>query len=680
MAISGGVDSMALAFLCARLRSFEPRLRVSDHPVSRFRAVIVDHGLRDGSTAEAEAVRAAVQAMGHIATVCAVNWKRYFRRWGLGNISPNSLSNVESLARKLRYRTLASELLSVKTGSLLLAHHADDQYETALMRLVSGHGVRGLRGMRPANDIPECYDMYNVYQSGFLDDQMSKYPLYNMIPTKRHRKYARAELQHEMDPEVLERELAAGLPTLDEDLDEPLRRSRAAPPLAPLDTEDGGIMIYRPLLEFSKERLVATCVENKVPWFEDHTNRDPTLTLRNALRHLYQNHELPIALQKPAILQLVARCVKRTAAEDAEADRLLSRTVIRQFVTNTGTMVVQIPQLRPCSRRSGSIYSAASIRRRREHYRTIAALLIQKLLGFVTPETQTTPISGLQTVVTRLVPTLQEEGGSSSAEPPKAFTICSVLFAPVTIKESNVIHWHLSRAPYPSRNHAELPVNWFRSLPRGARRGVRVSKWKWPEWSKWRQFDGRFWVRVRNRLPYGIALVPLQREHAKAFREALPDDASRDQLSALLRRHAPGKVRFTLPALCAVGIKDSDFKPLKWPGGEETRDDDVLEIAGDEDAGEDDIAEELEWWEEEKFFGPWDETNFQRLRVLALPTLGVHIAGLERWLQWEVRYRKVGAVLAQRDELRSAWIRKVDKTSRTDDRHRIRRRNGQRAM
>src|SRR3569833_1168739 len=510
MAISGGVDSMALAFLCARLRSFEPRLRVSDHPVSRFRAVIVDHGLRDGSTAEAEAVRAAVQAMGHIATVCAVNWKRYFRRWGLGNISPNSLSNVESLARKLRYRTLASELLSVKTGSLLLAHHADDQYETALMRLVSGHGVRGLRGMRPANDIPESYDMYNVYQSGFLDDQMYKYPLYNMIPTKRHRKYARAELQHEMDPEVLERELAAGLPTLDEDLDEPLRRSRAAPPLAPLDTEDGGIMIYRPLLEFSKERLVATCVENKVPWFEDHTNRDPTLTLRNALRHLYQNHELPIALQKPAILQLVARCVKRTAAEDAEADRLLSRTVIRQFVTNTGTMVVQIPQLRPCSRRSGSIYSAASIRRRREHYRTIAALLIQKLLGFVTPETQTTPISGLQTVVTRLVPTLQEEGGSSSAEPPKAYTICSVLFAPVTIKESNVIHRHLSRAPYPSRNHAELPVNWFRSLPRGARRGVRVSKWKWPEWSKWRQFDGRFWVRVRIRLPFVFALVPLQ--------------------------------------------------------------------------------------------------------------------------------------------------------------------------
>ena len=47
LAISGGVDSMALALLCSRLRHYEP---------SKLScvALIVDHKAREGSTAEAE--------------------------------------------------------------------------------------------------------------------------------------------------------------------------------------------------------------------------------------------------------------------------------------------------------------------------------------------------------------------------------------------------------------------------------------------------------------------------------------------------------------------------------------------------------------------------------------------------------------------------------------------------
>ncbi len=49
MAISGGVDSMALASLCAKVMHQE-----STH--WQFRAFVVDHGARPGSEEEAQAV------------------------------------------------------------------------------------------------------------------------------------------------------------------------------------------------------------------------------------------------------------------------------------------------------------------------------------------------------------------------------------------------------------------------------------------------------------------------------------------------------------------------------------------------------------------------------------------------------------------------------------------------
>ncbi len=173
---------------------------------------------------------------------------------------PSSLSNMESVARTLRYRRLGNALANERIVSLLLAHHEDDQYETVLMRLLSGHGPRGLRGMRRANDIPECFDMHGVYQSGFLDDQQMRHPYYLMVPTKRQKKDVRNELKHEIDAAVFARELAEGFSGEVDPfyLDEPAggygKGSRMAPRLAPLDIEDGGVAIYRPLLGFTLRR------------------------------------------------------------------------------------------------------------------------------------------------------------------------------------------------------------------------------------------------------------------------------------------------------------------------------------------------------------------------------------------------------------------------------------------
>jgi tRNA(Ile)-lysidine synthase len=75
LAISGGVDSMALAALCSQLQDLSHSHHQSatkGQPLERgslrhltFQAFIVDHGLRSGSDTEAEAVSNILKGRGN---------------------------------------------------------------------------------------------------------------------------------------------------------------------------------------------------------------------------------------------------------------------------------------------------------------------------------------------------------------------------------------------------------------------------------------------------------------------------------------------------------------------------------------------------------------------------------------------------------------------------------------
>lgn len=123
VAFSGGADSLALLAL---LGLVPRRLRPS------FEAVHVDHGLRPDSAADARSAAALAAALGVPCRIVAMDAR------GKGGL--------EAVARRGRYEALAE----AATGrTILTAHTADDQAETALYRLSKGTGIRGLAGIRP---------------------------------------------------------------------------------------------------------------------------------------------------------------------------------------------------------------------------------------------------------------------------------------------------------------------------------------------------------------------------------------------------------------------------------------------------------------------------------------------------------------------------------------------------
>lgn len=129
IAVSGGPDSMALLWL-ARQWSLAGG--------STIVAATVDHGLRPEAAEEAALVGGWCREAGIDHQVL---------RWA----APYPKTRVQELAREARYRLLAEAARQCGAGAMATAHHADDQAETILFRLLGGSGVAGLRGMQTVN-------------------------------------------------------------------------------------------------------------------------------------------------------------------------------------------------------------------------------------------------------------------------------------------------------------------------------------------------------------------------------------------------------------------------------------------------------------------------------------------------------------------------------------------------
>jgi tRNA(Ile)-lysidine synthase len=129
IAVSGGPDSIALLLLAA---AAFPGI---------VSAATVDHGLRPEAADEARFVARLCASLGIPHRI-------------LGADVDTGRASVQRAAREARYRSLQDWLAEAGIGCLATAHHADDQAETLLMRLLRGAGVGGLSGVRARTCVP----------------------------------------------------------------------------------------------------------------------------------------------------------------------------------------------------------------------------------------------------------------------------------------------------------------------------------------------------------------------------------------------------------------------------------------------------------------------------------------------------------------------------------------------
>jgi tRNA(Ile)-lysidine synthase len=188
--VSGGADSVALLHVLLELRG-ELRIVVS--------AAHLNHRIRGAEADRDEAfVRELCRRLG-VKLVCE-------RAKSLDA----SMPNLEERAREARLEFLQRTAAKTRADYIALAHHADDQAETVLMRLLRGAGVAGLAAMsdeaggkiiRPMLSVTrkEIRRYIRKHKIEFVEDSTNTSPA-----------ILRNRIRHELLP-ILEREYAPGL-------------------------------------------------------------------------------------------------------------------------------------------------------------------------------------------------------------------------------------------------------------------------------------------------------------------------------------------------------------------------------------------------------------------------------------------------------------------------------------
>ncbi|KAJ5468902.1 hypothetical protein N7475_006654 [Penicillium sp. IBT 31633x] len=575
IAVSGGADSMALAYLCKQLEcSSDVAGAIS------VTAFVVDHRARPESTLEAQKVAGWLRDMDIKTQILSLDWSGIASNKDQLSLSNSGASNAmpsafETHARRLRFQALGIACHEFKLETLLLGHHQDDNVETTIWRLSAGANGLGLGGIPEVARIPECHGLFGASESWSTTSIRTK-P--DTMP------HARVRFNDRNHGIITFPDSKAG--SIKKEADEPhfdlTSDVRIASP---------GIFICRPLLSFTKSSLVETCHKNNVPYVSDPTNFDPTLTPRNAIRSLRTSNSLPRALESESILSLIRSSQDLLQRSTDLSDILLSSQCrILDFNPKAGSAVIQFQNPTPASIDPQLATLSPS------QIRQIQTIVLRRITELVSPFPDSHfSLRNYESLVPNVFPIPDSPLHKSTTapndqgtRPPQAFTLAGVLFQRLAseasaVAKSNDPHisgdniWLLSRQPFMRDRD---PVTKIDVSPNG-------------NFTPWILWDNRYWMRLRltpsdpgrdpselgNRLSkVALTIRPFHKLDIERIRRdtvnARPQGQKKDSaanrkqhgtfehIKALLSAEAPSQLRFTLPVISREGTNSRPGKPL----------------------------------------------------------------------------------------------------------------------
>lgn len=183
--VSGGPDSVCLLHILAS--HFKDKFRV------KISAAYIDHGLRP------EDIPREIEFCKKLCETLSVSF--YTLPINVKDFAKSQKMNLQEAARLLRYDALDQISVSIKANKIAVAHNADDQAETVLMRLLRGAGPAGLSGIPPVRKkiIRPLIEVERAEIERYLRENSLSYIV---DPSNESLKYMRNRIRYELMPIV----------------------------------------------------------------------------------------------------------------------------------------------------------------------------------------------------------------------------------------------------------------------------------------------------------------------------------------------------------------------------------------------------------------------------------------------------------------------------------------------
>ncbi len=188
VAVSGGNDSMALLHILNSISTMLDRSIVVCHFNHQLRGTESD---RDEEYVRSFAIRVGLQY-----ETSTLDVKKFALEHRISE---------ENAARRCRYAFFKSVALKYRTTDVVLAHHADDQMETVLWRLMRGAGTDGLSGMQfivIRDDIHYIRPLLTVTKQQLVDYCMEKEIIPQFDSSNENEKYTRNAIRKKLVPMI----------------------------------------------------------------------------------------------------------------------------------------------------------------------------------------------------------------------------------------------------------------------------------------------------------------------------------------------------------------------------------------------------------------------------------------------------------------------------------------------